>query len=428
MTKTYEALCSSDVLKKAKELIVKDKDHTIEQHKALTLVPAFSRHEELRSDYYQQLVEAEGFKTERDSVNNVYTTIKGTDPDGPTLYLTAHIDTVFPMDTPLEIKMQPDGVSYACPGVGDDTAALSQTLMLMRAIRDSGIKFKGNLIIGGNVGEEGLGDLYGVKEFFKNHPSGIDGFISVDGFPRSIIYGGTGSYRYEVKFHNAGGHSMCDFGMPNPVHAMGRALAKIADVKVPSKPWTTFCAGVVDGGTSVNSIAHDCMFMLDIRSDSKECLDKANEEIMACIKAGVEEENARWQRDRAIEEDNPYKARPNEVAHADRVVEYEVIQVGNRPAGTQSPDLSLIRAAADCFRFFGYEPGMIAASSTDTNVPISLGVPGICIGGGGSAKNGHNLMEVYNPTGMEDGVFEIFTMIAGLLGVEGVSEPLLDKK
>ncbi len=422
MKKTYEMLDKSDVLQRARKIIFADRDNTIAQHKALTLVPAFSRHEEKRADFYQQLMEAEGFESVRDSVNNVYTVIRGTG-NGPTLYFTAHLDTVFPMDTPLEIRM--NGERYACPGVGDDTAALSQTLTLMRAVRDSGIRFRGDLIIGGNVGEEGLGDLYGVKQFFKDHPEGIDGFVSVDGFPHSIIYGGTGSYRYEVCFSGPGGHSMADFGMPNPIHAMGRAIAKISDVKVPAKPWTTFSCGVVEGGTSVNSIAHDCKFLLDIRSDSKECLDRANEEIMACIRTAVEEENARWAAERDRDDVSPYKPGPGELPHADRVVSCRVVQVGNRPAGSQPRDLPLVRACAADYEYFGYETGYIAASSTDANVPISLGVPGITIGGGGTGSGAHSLAEEFDPAGLEQGVYEMFMLIAALLGVDGLSEPLL---
>lgn len=425
MQNTYKTLQSAEVIKKAKEVIAADKENTIKQHKELVLIPAFSRFEEKRADRFQELVEAEGFKTVRDSVNNVWTEIEGTDPNGPTLYLTAHLDTVFPLDTKLEIKE--NGVKYACPGIGDDTAALSQMLTLMRAIRDTKIRFKGKLIIGGNVGEEGLGDLYGVKQFFKDHPQGIDGFISVDGFPHSIIYGGTGSHRYEVKFHGAGGHSMCDFGMPNPVHAMGRALAKISDYEVPREPWTTFCAGVVDGGTSINSIAHDCRFLLDIRSDSKECLDKASDDILAMIRQAVEEENARWDKDRDIDNFSPYYTK-GDVPHADRTVSLDIVQVGDRPAGRQPKELPLVQAAAAAYESLGFETGYVAASSTDANVPISLGVPGITIGGGGHAEGAHSLAEEFDPTGMEDGIWEMFLIVAGMLGVEGVSEPLLPRR
>ncbi|MCF0150024.1 MAG: M20/M25/M40 family metallo-hydrolase, partial [Firmicutes bacterium] len=406
MKQTYQALHNADVMKKAKEFIAQDKNNTLEQQKALTLIPAFSRHEEKKADYYQQLMEAEGFKAQRDCVNNIYTVIKGTG-NGPTLYMTAHIDTVFPLDTPLEIKM--NGEKMACPGIGDDTAALSQTLTLLRAIKASGIQFKGDLILGGDVGEEGLGDLYGVKQFFKDHAHEIDGFISVDGGPRSITYGGTGSHRYEVKFHGAGGHSFGDFGMPNPIHAMGRAIANLADVKTPSDPWTTFSVGVIEGGTSVNSIAHDCSFLLDIRSNTAECLDAADAEIMACIKKGVEEENARWADDAEIESNRIHK-QPGKTPHSQRYVTLEIVQVGNRPAGSQPIDLPIVQAAAECYRSFGNEPSFVSASSTDTNVPIALGIPGIAIGGGGSGSGAHSLAEEFDPAGMEDGIYELFML------------------
>ena len=157
MRELFDRLQQVPEFKKACEILKAEEDRTWKEHQELVLIPAFSRFEEKRALHYQEMLEAEGFKTCRDAVNNVYYTFKGTDPNAPTVYMTAHIDTVFPMDTPLAIT-EKDGVYY-CPGIGDDTASLAQVFGIMRAIRDSGLKFKGDLIIGGNVGEEGLGDL-----------------------------------------------------------------------------------------------------------------------------------------------------------------------------------------------------------------------------------------------------------------------------
>ena len=423
MKKTFETIRELPEFKKAAELLKKDEENTFEQLKELVLIPAFSRHEQVRAAHYRKLMEAEGFEVEEDEVHNVYTRIKGTG-GGPTLYVTGHLDTVFPLDTPLEIK-EING-KYYCPGIGDDTSALAQNLALMRAFRDSGIKLKGDLIIGGNVGEEGLGDLYGVRNFFSKEENlkTVDGFISVDGQGPSVTYGGTGSYRYKVSFSNQGGHSNGDFGMPNPIHAMGRAIGKIADVKTPNEPWTTFAVGVVDGGTSVNSIAHDCEFLLDIRSNGKAELDAANEEIMKCITDAVAEENARWKRD----EDyyvHDMGNKKNPVPRADRVVELKIEKMGDRPVGNQSLEDPIVKAALALYDVCGEKPHTNSNGSTDANIPISLGIPGLAIGRSGKGAGSHSRDEWFSPEGMAEGEAELFLLICGLLGVEGAAEPLL---
>jgi acetylornithine deacetylase/succinyl-diaminopimelate desuccinylase-like protein len=424
MKKTYEILKDLPEIKKAAQILKQDEEHTFEQLKELVLIPAFSRHEEVRAKRYREMMEAEGFEVTEDEVHNVYTVIKGSG-GGPVLYVTGHLDTVFPLDTPLEVVEKEPGKFY-CPGIGDDTSALAQNLALMRAFRDSGIKLKGDLIIGGNVGEEGLGDLYGVRNFFgkEENLKLVDGFISVDGQGPSVTYGGTGSYRYKVSFSNQGGHSNGDFGMPNPIHAMGRAIAKIADVKTPNPPWTTFAVGVVDGGTSVNSIAHDCEFLLDIRSNGKAELDAANEEIMKCITDAVAEENARWKRDEEYyAHDSGNKKNP--VPRADRVVELKIEKMGDRPVGNQSLDDPIVKAALTLYEVCGEKAVTNANGSTDANIPISLGIPGLAVGRSGKGAGSHSRAEWFSPEGMAEGEAELFLMICGLLGVDGVTEPLL---
>ena len=425
MRELFDRLQQVPEFKKACDILKAEEDRTWKEHQELVLIPAFSRFEEKRALHYQEMLEAEGFKTCRDAVNNVYYTFKGTDPNAPTVYMTAHIDTVFPMDTPLAIT-EKDGVYY-CPGIGDDTASLAQVFGIMRAIRDSGLKFKGDLIIGGNVGEEGLGDLYGMKHFFfKDHPTGIDGFITVDGNGDHVTYGGTGSYRYEVTFRGPGGHSNGDFGMPNPIFAMGRAIAKYSELDVPNSPKTTFSIGVVDGGTSVNSIAISCRMLVDMRSNGKAELDAVDAQFHRIIAEAVAEENGRWARDKEKYSDK--FTMEGAVPLCDRVVEVEIKKVGDRPVANQGFDATIVQAAKSAYESMGLEPQFSPAGSVDANIPISIGIPGLAVGCGGKAGGAHSAGEWFIPDNISAGQAKLVLLLMGLLGVEGVSDPLLPKR
>ncbi|MBQ4371548.1 MAG: M20/M25/M40 family metallo-hydrolase [Firmicutes bacterium] len=427
MKEVFEKILADAKVQKAKELMIKDDPKTWEQLQELVLIPAFSRFEEKRADRFQEMVEAEGFKTERDEVNNVYTTIKGSDPKAPTVFITAHLDTVFPMDTKLEIVEREPGKFY-CPGIGDDTSNLAQVLTLLRAIRDSGLKFKGDLIIGGNVGEEGLGDLYGMKAFFgkKENLDKVDAYITMDGGPGSIGYLGTGSYRYKVTFKGPGGHSQGNFGMPNPIHAMGRAIAKFADMKPPTEPQTTFSVGVVNGGTSVNSIAIECSMLVDMRSNGKAELDAEDAQFHKILKEAVEEENGRWVRDRALYSD--VFTRPGQAPWCDRKVELVVEKVGDRPVARQNADDPIVVAGLEAYKAAGVDVTLSGPGSGDFNVPISMGVPSVGVGGGGFGGGAHSKDEWYSPVDVGKGLFKILVMLCGYLGVDGVSDPLIPKK
>ena len=425
MKELFEKLRQLPEYRKAFQILKAEEDRTWREHQELVLIPAFSRFEEKRADRFQEMLEDEGFRTTRDAVNNVYFTFKGSDPDAPTVYMTAHLDTVFPMDTPLAVTFR-DG-KYYCPGIGDDTASLAQVFGIMRAIRGSGLRFKGDLIIGGNVGEEGLGDLYGMKHFFlKDHPSGIDGFITVDSNGNHITYGGTGSYRYEVAFSGPGGHSNGDFGMPNPIHAMGRAIAKFAELDVPDSPKTTFSVGVVDGGTSVNSIAVSCRMLVDMRSNGKAELDELDAKFRRLVAEAAAEENARWMKDREKYSDK--FTRPGFKPLCERVVEVSVTKVGDRPVGNQAFEDTIVQAAKAAYESLGIEPTFHAAGSLDANIPISLGIPGLGVGGGGQTGGGHSAAEWYIPSDVAQGQIKLILLLMGLLGVEGVSDPLLPKR
>ncbi len=425
MKATFEKLKTLPEVQKGMKFIEDDAQNTFDQILELVQIPAFSRHEEKKADRFQEMVETEGYKTVRDEVNNVYTIIEGSDPKAPTLYVSAHLDTVFPLDTPLNIRQE--GNRYYCPGIGDDTAHLGDVLCLLRAFRESGVKPRGSVILGGNVGEEGLGDLYGMKNFFKNNADKVDGFLSIDGSGEGVCEAGTGSHRYKVSFRGPGGHSNGDFGMPNPIHALGRAISKFADMPAVPDPWTTFSIGVIDGGTSINSIAMECSMLVDMRSNGKQELDDLDFEFQRLMRAAVDEENARWKRDRKLLATNPHLGYQDREP-ADRLVEMTIEQVGDRPVGNQTPDAEICRIAEACYESVGRKISFTGAGSTDANIPLSLGIPAMAICGSGKEGNGHNVNEWFEFTDFGVGIGKIFLMILGMVGVEGETDPLLTRR
>jgi acetylornithine deacetylase/succinyl-diaminopimelate desuccinylase-like protein len=319
--------------------------------------------------------------------------------------VAAHLDTVFPEGTNTKVK-EKDGILYA-PGIADDTRGLAALLSVVRAFNDTGIKTMGDVMFCGNVGEEGLGDLRGVKALFRDHKD-IDGFISIDGeTPNGITYLATCSHRYEVTYKGPGGHSFNAFGRPSAIHALGRAIAKIADLKTPKEPKTTFTVGVISGGTSVNSIAAQAKMEMDMRSNSEKELLELEAKFLEIVRAAVAEENARWGSDKMA---------------------VEIKLVGNRPAGIQSTDTVIVQTAWASSAAVGLKPYLKDPGSTDANLPISLGIPAVALSGGGTSENNHSPSESFDPTNAYMGPQRAFLMILGLVGVEDVNEPLLPKR
>ena len=299
-----------------------------------------------------------------------------------------------------------DGKIYA-PGIGDDGRGLAVVLTLIRALNHADIQTEGDLIIGATVGEEGLGDLRGVKALFENRQD-IDGFISIEpGKPNRIVYLGTGSKRYKVSYKGPGGHSFGNFGTPSPIHALGRAIANISSLETPTNPKTTFNVGIINGGTSVNTIAEVGEMVIDIRSNAQDELAKLEEKILTIIKVAAEEENLRWKSD-------------------ELTVDIEL--VGDRPAGNQSPDSIIVQASLAATAALGFEPILNDASSTDSNVPINLGIPAVTLGGGGDSGGHHTLNEYFDPTDAHYGPQVILLTMLGLIGLENVTTPLLVKR
>jgi tripeptide aminopeptidase len=230
----------------------------------------------------------------------------------------------------------------------------------------------------GTVGEEGLGDLRGVKHLFATELKGrIDRFVSIDGAGSSITNTAVGSRRYRVTFKGPGGHSFGDFGIANPVHAIGRAVAKIAALEVPREPKTTFNVGRIGGGTSVNAIAGEAWMEIDMRSANRAALTALDARVVQALDQSLAEENARWgDRGRLT---------------MDRKL------VGDRPAGTTAATAPIVRTAVDVSRAMGLT-APLEEGSTDANIPISLGIAAITIDGGGRGEGSHSLDERFDST------------------------------
>lgn len=351
-------------------------DWTLGQQVALCEIPAPPFKETARGVAYKAAFERVGLTNVRiDAVGNVLGERRGTG-NGPTMVLAGHLDTVFPEGT--DVRVKKEGTRYTGRGIGDDCRGLAVVLSVARALQGAQVQTTGTIIFVGNVGEEGPGNLRGTRHLYeKELKDRIDFFVSVDGTGETITSRAVGSHRYKVTFKGRGGHSYGAFGAPNPAHALGRAMAAISDLRVPTSPKTTFNAGVIRGGTSVNSIPFDASMDLDMRSESARALDDLDRRARRAIQRALRAENARWAR--------TSRERLSVV----------IDTIGIRPAGTQSDTARIVRVARDAGRVLGFT-APLQASSTDANVPIGLGKPGITIDGGGDGGGAHGLDEWYD--------------------------------
>ena len=352
----------------------------LDQQVSICEIPAPDFKEQARAAEFKKRLIALGYPNARiDTAGNVIAERAGTGK-GPTVMLAGHLDTVFPEGT--DVKVKRDGNKFAAPGIGDDCRGLAVVLAVAKALNEGRVETNGKVILVGNVGEEGEGNLRGVRELLTSGYKGkVDYFISVDGLGLHVVDRAVGSKRYDVKFKGPGGHSYGAFGMPSAIHAMGRAIALISDVQVPASPKTTYTVGIVKGGTSVNSIAGDASMEVDMRSESLANLDSAEARIRRAIDAGVAAENKRW---------------PNSPAKI--AVKFDTI--GIRPIGAklQTDDSPIVRTALEASKALGAEQTPTGASSTDSNLPMSLGIPAITIGGGGKGSGAHSLTETFEET------------------------------
>lgn len=354
---------------------------TLQQQISICEIPAPPFKEAARAEEFRRRMVALGYANTRiDSEGNVISSLgQGT---GPTVMIAGHLDTVFPEGT--DVKTTRTGERIAGPGIGDDCRGVAVILTLAKIFKETGITPRGTVYLVGNVGEEGPGNLRGVRHLLtKEFPGKINYFISVDGAGGAgITSRAVGSHRYTISFEGPGGHSYGAFGMTNPMHAMGRAIARIADLQVPAGAKTTFNVGIVRGGTSVNTITPLAQMEVDMRSESAENLLEMDRRIRAAVDTAVAAELARW---------------PN--SRAPITVKYDTI--GIRPTGGQRDDAFIVRTAMAAATLLddGLEwTPRTGASSTDSNLPIAMGIPAITINGGGRSGGAHGTAEWYQET------------------------------
>ncbi len=402
---SFDRLFSNPVVKKGLDFIQADQENTIGEQKEICAIPAPPLQEKTRAeDYLKRLAALKLREVQMDKEGNVFGIRPGTGR-GPKLVVAAHLDTVFAPGTDTTVK-EKEGKLYA-PGIADNARGLATLISIVRAFQSTGIETIGDIIFCGNVGEEALGNLRGVKALFRDHLD-IDGFISIDSVSsKEIIYLATGSHRYEITYKGPGGHSLKAFGLPSATHALGRAIARISDLRTPKEPVTTFTVGTIRGGTSVNSIAAEAAMQMDMRSDGEKELLDLEAQFLDIVKRAANEENARWGSDK---------------------MSVHIELVGDRPAGFQPADAVIVQAAWASTQAVGQQPRLGEAGSTDSNLPISLGIPAVTLGGGGIASNSHSPGEWFDPYDAYLGPQRIFLTIVGLVGMEGASEPLLSKK
>ena len=362
-------------VKEAMAILQRDNAWTIDQQVSLCQIPAPPFKEEARGAEYAKRLRALGYPVTIDQVGNVIATRKGTG-GGQRFVLAAHLDTVFPEGTDVTVKRE--GTKLMGAGIGDDCRGLAVVLAVARAMALAKVTTTGDIVFVGNVGEEGPGNLRGTRHLFKEQTAGpIDSFISVDGVGFGAVSRAVGSNRYLVTFAGPGGHSFGAFGMPNPIHAMGRAIALIGDLQVPAHPKTTFNVGIVEGGTSVNSISFKAIMQVDLRSESAEELARLDAAFRRAVEQSTQAEIARWPASKAG-------------------LTAELTDMGQRPAGAQPDTLWLFVAAQRAAATLGIPVPQPSTSSTDANVPISLGIPALSLDGGGSGGGAHSLGEWYD--------------------------------
>lgn len=310
-----------------------------------------------------------------DGVGNVIGDRPGA-AERPRVVLAAHLDTVFPKET--NVRVGRTGTFLTGPGIGDNCRGLAVLVAVARALDEAPVRSKGSVTFVANVGEEGLGDLRGVKTLFEATLKGrVDRFVTLDNAGIQISAVGVGSLRYRVTFRGPGGHSFADFGRANPANALGRAVARLAEFRVSSSPRTTFNVGRIGGGTSVNAIPEEAWMEVDLRSSDPAALKDLEVRFLAAVDAAVAEENARWGRGAGV-----------------RV---EKLVVGNRPAGNTAAAAPIVRTAEQVAHVLGLAFTRGDASS-DANFPMSLGIPAIAIGAGGQSFGSHTVQERFDTT------------------------------
>ncbi|HYV10946.1 MAG TPA: M20/M25/M40 family metallo-hydrolase [Pyrinomonadaceae bacterium] len=374
-------------------------DAITEEHIRICSIPASPFGEQERAEYLSRKFSELGLtEVEIDEEGNCLGLLRGSSRS-PLMVVSAHLDTVFSADTNFNVVRRNDKL-YA-PGIADDGCGLAALIALVQAIRTQEIPIEGSILFVGTVGEEGEGNLRGVRHLFTKGrwAKHVDSFLSFDGPGLDRITNrALGSRRYRVEVTGPGGHSWGDFGLPNPVHAIGRAISRLAGYPAPKEPRTTFNVGRIEGGRSVNSIPSEASMEVDLRSAAEAELQRLDAFFRRAMKDAVDEESATRRA-------------------GDPLLKLKVDLIGERPTGETPADSPLVELAMEATKLIGADP-RLDQSSTDSNLPISLGVPAITLGAGGSSAFSHSLDEWYDPRGRDLGLKRGLLVILGTVGLK----------
>ena len=360
----------------------------------ISAVPSPTGEETAKSLLVERLFATAGLATERDAIGDVVGVIPGRQPsraETSRLVVAAHIDTVFPIGTPLEVKRTADRLTG--PGVGDNSVAVAAAIKLADLLRIAGEVPAVDVLVTGNVGEEGLGNLRGIREVLASG-SDIGAVVALEGHNLGrVTHVAVGSRRFRIIVKGPGGHSWGDFGRPNTIHGLSKLIAELDAIPLPRSPKTTLNVGMISGGVSVNTIAPEASCLLDLRSIDESALRRLSDRVT-----------------RLVDRSN----------RGDAVV-YAAEPIGERPAGVVAADSPIVQIAASTLAALGLEPSF-DASSTDANVPIAAGIPAVCVGLT-SGGNVHRVDEFIDLEPVPNGITQLALLTLAL--AESLSERAL---
>lgn len=395
---TVRQLLSAPEVQRAFRFFEKNANAITDEHIRICSIPASPFGEQERAEYLSKKFTQLGLsEVEIDEEGNCLGLIKGSSR-APLFVVSAHLDTVFSAETNFTVVKK--DTRLLAPGIADDGCGLAALIALAQAFQNERIRTEGSILFVGTVGEEGEGNLRGVRHLLTKGrwASKVDAFLSFDGpGVDRITNRALGSRRYRVELTGPGGHSWGDFGVPNPVHALGGAVSRLAGYPAPKDPRTTFSVGRIEGGTSINSIPRSAGMEVDLRSAAEGELRRLDAFFRRAVREAVDEENGR----RRV---------------GDPELKLTLDLIGERPTGETRADSSLVEVAIEATKALGFEP-RLDQSSTDSNLPISLGIPAITLGAGGISGSSHTLDEWYDPRDRDKGLKRGLLVILGIVGL-----------
>ena len=393
---SIEKLADDPACARALTWIEKNSAWVTDQQIHLTEIPAPEFKEAPRAEYLKKIFEAAGLNVQLDKIGNVIGERPGSEPNSIIL-LAAHLDTVFPAGTDVRVKRKANRLS--APGIADNGAGLAALAGLAHALYESRIHTTKTIILAGDVGEEGEGNLRGIRALVDTYGSRLAAVIAVDGASTEhITTQGIASHRFEIAITGPGGHSWSDFGAPNPITALSRGIVKFSALPVPDDPRSSYNFGMIEGGTSVNSIPSRAAVKVDLRSEDETEVNKMERALRDAMQSGAREEMS------AAHDEND-------------TIRVIVRSLGSRPAGKLADNAALLETVRSVDRFLGNR-SRVERSSTDANIPLSLNIPAVSLGGGGKGGGSHTTAEWYDATGRELGLKRLFLATVALAGVQ----------